>query len=279
VNQKVLEFAKANVKPGASKLEFTERVEAIAIKEGIKHAFPLNVSVNEMAAHFTPSINDELVFGENDLVKIDSGVHDDGYIADAAVTVDLSGENGKLVEASREALKNAISIIKDGITTKEIGKTIEETITSYGFKPIENLTGHVMDRYNLHAGISIPNISVGYAHELKEGDVVAIEPFATPGRGRVNEMKRVEIFRYLMDRPLRMKEAREMLVYIKENFSMLPFAERWLMKKFSSKFALQELVRSNALKTYPILKEMTGALVSQAEHTVIVTKDSCEVTT
>jgi methionyl aminopeptidase len=267
------------VKPGVSVLEFTEKVEAIALKEGLKHAFPLNVSINEMAAHYTPSIDDERVFEDNDVVKIDSGVHKDGFIADAAVTVDLSGENGKLVEAAEEALSNAISIIRAGVTTKELGKTIEETITGYGFRPIENLTGHVMGQYDLHAGISIPNIAVGYAHELKEGDVVAIEPFATPGRGRVNEMKRVEIFMYLKDRPLRNSEARQMLAYIKENFGTLPFAERWLMKKFSSKFALQELVKKDALKSYPILKEITGALVSQAEHTVIVTKDSCEVTT
>lgn len=251
----------------------------MVLKEGMKLAFPLNVSVNEMAAHYTPSIDDERVFGEKDIVKIDSGVHKDGYIADAAVTVDLSGENGKLIEAAEEALENAVSVIRAGVTTKEIGKTIEDTIVKYGFRPIENLTGHVLGRYDLHAGISIPNISVDYAHELKEGDVVAIEPFATPGRGKVNEMKRVEIFGYLRDRPLRLKEAREMLAYIKENFSTLPFAERWLMKKFSSKFALQELVRSEALRTYPILKEVSGAIVSQAEHTVMVKKDSCEVTT
>lgn len=281
-NKKILETAKKKVKVGAKLLDVAEELEGMAREEGLGLAFPINISINEAAAHDTPSIDDERVFEEKDLIKIDSGIHSNGYIADSAITIDLSGENGKLIEASIEALNNAISILRDGVNISDIGKEIESTINRYGFRPIENLTGHVMARYNLHAGVSIPNISLNLSHTLNEGDVIAIEPFVTPGKGKVNDGPRVEIFMYQKDRPLRSKEAREMLSYIKEKFLTLPFAERWLMKKFEGmkyRIGLQELVRSGSIKTYPILKEVSGNLVSQAEHTIIIQKEGCEVTT
>ncbi len=271
------------IKPGASLYEIAEFVEKRTVELGGKPAFPCNLSINEIAAHYTPYNGDETILKEGDYLKVDLGVHVDGYIADTAFTVRVGMEEDDLIEASKEALENAISVIKAGVKINEVGKVIEETIRGYGFNPIVNLSGHVIERYKLHTGISIPNIYRPHDnYELKEGDVVAIEPFATTGAGQVIEAPPTLIYMYIRNRPVRLPQARSLLNYVKKNFSTLPFAYRWvqnLMPEAQVKLALLQLEKAGALYGYPVLKEIRGGLVSQAEHTVIVEKEGVLITT
>jgi methionyl aminopeptidase len=263
-------------------VETAELIEGWIIAKEAKPAFPVNISINENAAHYTPSIDEQTVFGEKNVIKIDIGTHVDGFIGDIAYTIDLSGENGKLIEASQEALNNALSIIKAGAETWKIGEVVEETIKKFGFKPIENLSGHMLKQYDLHAGISIPNIKTMHSYELEEGMVLAIEPFASTGNGRITESRRTDIFCYEKDILTRNKDAREMLSFVKNEYKTLHFAERWLAKKydkFKLSIALRELSSREALLSFPVLHDVAGSLVSQAEVTVIVEKDSCKVLT
>jgi len=279
----VLQETKPLIKPGAKLLEIAEAAEAKIREKGAKPAFPANISINEVAAHFTPEDDSTAVIGEKDIVKLDVGVHVDGFIGDNALTVDLSNENGKLVEAAEKALDAAICTIHSGVKIGDVGAEVEAAIKGYGYKPIENLTGHSLGEYELHAGVEIPNIGNKDPTQLSEGMVIAIEPFATNGEGRVSESPDVEIFSFSEKIPVRMRESRRLLNYAEENFHTLPFAERWLSKDFRSKLllhaALKELVFSAALKQYPILKESGKGLVSQAEVTVVVEKDAARVLT
>jgi len=273
----VKEGAIERVKEGALLLEVAEFVEQSIREKGAEPAFPCNISRNEEAAHATPSIDDETVFGK-DLVKIDIGLHVDGYIADSAVTVDLTGgENAELVGAAEAALNAAIKIIRDGISTAEIGDVIENAIRERGYKPVVNLSGHGLARYNAHTPPTIPNVRYEHGVVLKENDVVAIEPFATDGAGKVVEGGTVEIYGLLKAKPVRVSEAKKLLKEI-EKYQGLPFAKRWLPRERLD-LALRTLKNAGALREYPVLREEGGGLVSQAEHTVIVTKDGCEVTT
>ncbi|ACS90554.1 Methionine aminopeptidase [Thermococcus sibiricus MM 739] len=271
------------IKPGTSLYEIAEFVEKRTVELGGKPAFPCNLSINEIAAHYTPYDGDKVVLKEGDYLKVDLGVHVDGYIADTAFTVRVGMEEDDLIEASKEALENAIAVIKAGVKINEIGKVIEETIRGHGFNPIVNLSGHVIERYKLHTGISIPNIYRPHDnYELKEGDIVAIEPFATTGAGQVIETPPTLIYMYIRDRPVRLPQARTLLSYVKKNFSTLPFAYRWvqnLMPEVQLKLALIQLEKVGAFYGYPILKEIKGGIVSQAEHTVIVEEDGVLVTT
>jgi len=279
----VIAEGKRLAKPGVKLLELAERLESIIQEKGGKPAFPVNLSLNEAAAHYTPSADDEAVIGEKDVLKIDVGVHVDGFIGDTAVTLDFSCEKGKLVEASERALEAALSVLRAGARTSDVGEAIEREISTAGFRPIENLTGHSLARYNLHAGIEIPNIKTPYSTELKEGDVIAIEPFATDGAGRVGEGTRVEIFSLREPRPVRLREARRLLAYIEENYKTLPFAERWLSREFKQKVllgsALRELALNGCIHQYPVLKEVKKGTVSQFEVTVVIEKDSARILT
>ncbi len=286
---RIMEEGIEKIEEGAKLLDLANFVEREIEARGAKPAFPVNISVNYIAAHYSPQAWDESVFKKGDLVKLDIGVHVDGYIADIARSTIVGGggsteqnDLNKLIEASKKALDNAIKVIKPGIKTNEVGEVIENTIKKMGFMPISNLTGHKLARWNLHSGTVIPNIKTRHGDTINEGDVYAIEPFATDGFGRVVDDPNAIIFRYLEDRPLRMKEARDILKYVRENYKTLPFAERWisgLVPRFRLNHALRQLAHTKAIYSYHILKEKNRGIVSQAEHTVIVTESGCEITT
>ncbi len=259
---------------GESLLKVAEFTENLIHEKGGEPAFPVNISRNDEAAHSTPSFNDKAVFG-NDMVKLDIGVHIDGYIADTAITVDLSG-NPKLVEAANAALEEAIKFIHSGVNTSDIGGVIEDTIGSFGFKPISNLTGHGLAQYIQHAPPAIPNKRMPGGVILETGDIVAIEPFATNGAGRIRNAGNAEIYHIVSNRPVRHPSARALMQDL-EKYKTLPFAKRWLGERVD--FAIIQLVKAQIIQAYPILKEVQGGLISQAEHTIIITEDGCEVIT
>jgi methionyl aminopeptidase len=264
------------VEVGASHLDIAEYAEDRIRELGGEPAFPVNISIDEEAAHATPGVDDETTFGE-EMINLDIGVHVDGWLADTAVTVDLSG-NPELAEAPAEALDAALEVIEPGVETGAIGAEIEDVIEGYGYNPVVNLTGHGLGHWEQHTEPTIPNRSVSQGTTLEVGDVVAIEPFATNGTGKVTEGSDEEIYALEREGSVRNRAARKALDQITEQFRTLPFATRWLDSR-RPKMALRRLQSQDIVHGYPVLKEDDGNLVSQKEHTIIVTPDGCEVTT
>ena len=273
---KILRDGAKEIRIGTSYLNIVESIESRVIEEGAALAFPLNLSLNEDAAHDTASPGDIRIFARGDVAKLDLGVQVDGYIADTATTIDL-GVNSLLVEASRQALEAAISIIRPGVTAGDLGMAVQTAIESRGYRPISNLTGHGLDQYVLHRSPTIPNIGINGGVVLEEGMVFAIEPFATTGSGHVMEKTRKEIYSQISQKPVRIPAGRAILEQIRDRRG-LPFSRRWLKEKRTD-LALPTLIRSQVLHVYPVLSDIPGSLVSQAEHTIIVTADGCIVTT
>ncbi len=265
-----LEFGKGLVKVDASLLEVAEKIEEKITSLGGKPAFPVNLSINQIAAHYTPYPEDKTIFKENEVVKIDVGVHVEGAIGDTACTVDL-GSNKELVEASNKALNEALKMFTPGTKIGEIGRTIQRTIQEYKLTPIVNLSGHLVEEYKLHAGLTIPNYDNGDKTTLEEGQVFAVEPFATNGEGKITEGRPSGIYRLNNVRQVRDPKIRKIIQFIAEEYKELPFAKRWIVKKFpNANFALALLENQGILNQYPQLPERTKGLVSQAEHTVVV---------
>ncbi len=259
-------------KAGMRILDIAERIEAKIMGMGGRPAFPVNISINDITAHYTPSANDQRVVERGDLVKIDVGAHVDGYIGDMAFTCCTDPDN-PLVRCARKALDAGIKVIEPGVTVAEISHAIEETVSKAGLGVIVNLTGHTLDKYVFHGSPSIPNTKNNSAHRFNEGDVIALEPFVTEKKSFVKESGPVEIFRYLQDRPVRLAEARKILALARDEYGKLPFAKRWLLKQFSPikvALALRQLEASYALERYPVLREAGGRPVAQAEDTIIV---------
>lgn len=265
-------------------IEICEKAEGLIRKKGGKPAFPCNVSLNEIAAHYTSPLNDDKRIPKKSVVKVDIGVHVDGYVTDTAVTICFNPEYESLVETAERALKVAIDNINPGMSTSKLGTIIEKTIKSRGFKPISNLTGHQVGRYLVHAGTSIPNISQLSFSKIMLGEVYAIEPFVTipNAAGRVESGEEVTIFRFFKSKSLKNPYAKKLLKYIEENFRTLPFTERWLRNVVPNEHyreAFRELLSSKALTGYPIFIEVSRKPVAQAEHTVLIVEGGCVVLT
>ena len=269
------EYSAKNLKVGDNLFEFAEKVEEKIIKKGGFPAFPINLSVNDVAAHYTPAFESEDILGENDVMKVDIGVHVDGYICDSAQTIDYGNNHKEMVEASSQALEEAIKLVEKNSTIGEMGKKIEETIKGKGFKPIQNLSGHGVQQYDAHTYPTIPNIDNNDSKELEDDMVIAIEPFATNGEGFVKEGAQAEIFQLEEKKGVRSMEARKLLDFIDENYGTLPFAERWVQRdlkisEFGRKVGLRELMQKKCITAFPLLKEQEGSIVTQKETTLVL---------
>ena len=291
---KIRTDASKMIKEGCLVLDLVEYVESEILKQDAEIAFPCNVSINEIAAHYTSPANDKTVIHAGDLVKLDLGAMINGCIADSAVTVMAEGniderfsqdqinENQELIEASAAGLEAAIATVRAGVELNKIGAAVHEAISDFDFNPIFNLMGHSLEQYNLHAGISVPNYDNNDTFKLDEGQAVAIEPFATTGIGHVNDAPGHYIYSYMANKPFRMKSTQKVLTYIQNNNQYVPFSGRWITDKFGERrggIALKQLSDAMAIYPYAPLKEKKDCFVSQKEHTLIVEKEGCTVTT
>ena len=266
IASKVKEFIRPRVRPDVKLREICDSVEAEIRTRGSRPAFPCNVCVNEIAAHYTAVPDDPQVIPAGGLVKIDLGVHIDGFIVDTALTVNLSPTDAGVVACAEDALKKGISRIRLGAKLEDVGSVIETSVRSRGFKVIKNLTGHQIDRFNLHAGLSVPNVeNSGLRRTIDREMVLAIEPFVTYsyGAGQVVEAHTSTIFKLKKS-----WSAHEKSSEIYAQFDGLPFCARWLPSSFS-----RTSVQPGLLQSFPILYEKMRAPVAQAEDTVLVLSD------
>lgn len=272
------------VREGMPVLEVCEEVERRIVEHGARPAFPCNVCVNEVAAHYTSPPKDETVIPRSSVVKVDIGVHVDGYIADTATTVCFNPDHEDMVRAAEEALRRGVATVRHGVSVSRIGGAVESAVKQRGFKPIWNLSGHQVARYMIHTGKSIPNVARMDEAKVASGDVLALEPFVTllTGRGEVATADEAYIFRFQKERSVKDVRARKLLEFIKPQYRTLPFAERWLWKSLPAEDyqpVFFQLLDSKSLMAYSVLIEASKCVVAQAEHTVLVKDDGCEVLT
>ena len=248
------------VKEGKRLLDFAEELEQEILSQEAVPAFPCNIGRNEVGAHYTPVPSDSSEFSSGDLVKVDFGLHLDGYIVDIAFSVALSSVDQKLVDAADESLRTVVEKLRVEDRILEVGKLVEGVSERYGFKVIDNLQGHEVRRYQLHAGLSVPNVSNLDGRTFHDGMAVAIEPFLTYGfgAGHVKEINLTTIFKS----PNPSKGDRRSTL---SSFNGLPICERWLTK-LPSNTSRRDLEQ---LRGYPVLVEEKGAPVAQAETTLL----------
>ncbi|MBC8405104.1 MAG: type II methionyl aminopeptidase [Planctomycetes bacterium] len=272
------------IKPGVLLREVVEKVEGFIVSQGAGMAFPAQTSRNHIAAHYCCHPTDSTEFEKEDVVKIDIGVEVDGYVADNAQTKYL-GENPhwkQLIQASADGLAAAIETVGPGVQVRQISTAIENAIKAQGFRPVYNLTGHGVARWRVHTSPQIPaSPDSGDKFELRPGMVIAIEPFATDGRGQVTEHGRGEVF-MMRKAPRKMKQIDEDVWAVIEGMNGLPFARRTFgsMAKDAVESTITRLIRTGCLSVYPPLVDPDPKVrIAQTEHTMIVTDNGCEVIT
>ena len=267
------------VDEGVKLYDVAQEVEGYIRSKGCGLAFPCNISINEIAAHYTPCVNDTKVFQKGDVVKVDCGAHLDGYVGDTAGTVEVGTKRYRsLIDASKHARDTVAEFVGAGTPINEIGRAVERSMNQEGFRPITNLCGHQIKQYNLHAGVSIPNYNDGNTDRLKLGMIVAIEPFATNGEGIVLNGPPGNIVRILRERKLEDPKAQEFFEYARAEFRAFPFCARSCDFPDAEKY-VKILLRHGVLSSYALLIEAKKGIVSQHEHTFYIIGERAEVTT
>jgi methionyl aminopeptidase len=272
-------LAKKKAKPGVSLYDLGTTIDKFIEEQGAKPAWPTNLSIDHEAAHNTYSKEEDITLSEENVLKIDIGVMIDGYISDSAQTVVFQEKHEPLKNASYQALKRSKEFLEKNYSSariSDVGKIIEDTILEFGYKPINNLSGHFLGRYKTHDYPSIPNIYTDFDVKFSEFENnFAIEPFASTGTGFVNEGAVLRIFTFLEEKPIRDPKARKLIDEIK-SYQGVQFLEDWVGKDltaFEKKFALRELLRAQIIEGYPVLVDKKGSYVSQTETTFIITEE------
>ena len=265
-------------------LDVCEEVEGKIRELGAGPAFPCNVGINEVAAHYTSPWDDSGLVPDGSIVKVDFGVELDGFATDTAIAISLNPRYDSMIVAAEAALQAALAAIAPGRKLSDIGTVVETSIERYGFQPIRNLTGHKIDRYNLHAGKSVPNVSGIESGRFEVGEVYAVEPFVTvkSAEGAVKDGEAAYIYRFVKTKGVKSKDAAQLIAYIKDTYKSLPFASRWVHNSWKDgdvTQAFEELISLRCVAGYPVLVEASGQPIAQAEHTIVVTENGCRVLT
>ncbi len=284
-----LKLAYQICRPGTNMGDLANVLESDILAQGADGlSFPANIGLDENAAHYSPVIQDPNILPDHGLVKIDLGSHVDGYIADAAVTINLGNDGGvheTLIKAAKEALYGAIGIAKPGVSVKTIGAMIQTQIEKYkGLSPISNLGGHRVSQWDLHGAPFIPNVGSGQEnYVLKEGDQLAFEPFTTNGYGAIKNGKDITIFevKNIHKKKNLPQKDRFRLKKFKEKFGVFPFSPRWVdfIPEDQVNAVISKYHRQGILQGYNVFVERAQGMVAQHEHTLLITKEGAIPTT
>eukprot|EP01133_Synstelium_polycarpum_P005654 gene5654-6524_t len=296
-HRQVRKYVHSIIKPGLPLLELVESLEnasktllkANGLKSGI--AFPTGLSLNHIAAHWTPSTGDKTVLGYDDVMKVDFGTHVNGYIVDCAFTVNLNPKFDPLRLAVQDATNTGIREAGIDVRLCDIGAAIQEVMESkeielngktYPIKSVRNLNGHSISQYVIHAGKTVPIVKGGEQVKMEEGEFYAIETFGSTGRGLVIEDLETSHYMKVHDAPhstIRLQKSKQLFQHITKNYGTLCFARRWLDQAGEDKhiLSLRNLCDLGLVQAYPPLCDIRGSYVAQYEHTLVLRPNCKEV--
>ncbi|KAK0554580.1 Methionine aminopeptidase 2 [Tilletia horrida] len=291
VHRQVRAYARRSIKPGmtmteiANLIEDTNRalVEGDGLEAGI--GFPTGLSLNEVAAHYTPNAGDKRVLQQGDVLKVDIGVHVQGRIVDSAFTLTFEDKWNPLLDAVKAATNAGIAAAGIDARLGEIGAVIQEVMESHEFeadgklqhvKCVQNLQGHSINPYVIHGGKSVPIVAQPNNNiKMEEGETYAIETFGSTGRGYVVDSGECSHYARRTHPPqttLRVASARTLLNTINKNFGTIPFCRRYLDRLGEKNYllGLKHLVQAGIVQDYPPLADEPGSMTAQFEHTIML---------
>ncbi|KAI4712267.1 hypothetical protein J4E89_002533 [Alternaria sp. Ai002NY15] len=305
VHRQVRQYIQTIAKPGASLTHIAEEIDdsvrtlvghqGLETGDGLKAglAFPTGLCLNNIGAHWTPNAGAKEVFlQQDDVLKIDFGVHVNGRIVDSAFTVAANPIYDNLLASVKAATNTGLKEAGIDARIDHICEMIQEVMESYEVelkgktipvKAVRNITGHNILRYRIHGDKQVPFVKTKTSQRMEEGDIFAIETFGSTGKAYLHDD--VGVYGYgrnehVSAAGLHHSSARSLLKTIDENFGTLVFARRQLerlpgVEKYH--LGMRTLVNSGIVQAYAPLVDVPGSFIAQFEHTVLLRPNCKEI--
>ncbi|KAK2593073.1 hypothetical protein QQS21_009239 [Conoideocrella luteorostrata] len=305
IHRQVRKWVRTSVKPGQTLTEI-----AIGIEDGVRAllgnagletgrslqsgmGFPTGLALNNCVAHYTPNPGQkDIVLQHQDVMKVDFGVHINGWIVDSAFTMSFDPTYDNLLAAVKDATNTGIKQAGIDVRISDVSAAIQEAMESYEVeirgkvypvKPVRNLCGHDIKHYRIHGEKTIPFIKNTIQTKMEEGEIFAIETFGTTGRGYIRDGQGIYGYGLSHDAPdrvsLPLNSANRLYNTIKENFSSLVFCRRYLERLGCERYlaGLNYLVSNGILEDHLPLMDVPGSYSAQFEHTILLRESQKEV--
>jgi curved DNA binding protein len=283
-------MADAMVTEECGKVHSKGRARVDPVDKGV--AFPFCVSVNHVVGHNSPEGNDEQILEEGDLVKLDLGVHIDGFIAVVANTVvatsdpatPITGRKADVLMAVTVAAEAALNAIKPGATNNEITALFERAANGFGVNVVEGVLSHQMKRHVIDANKVILSKEThdqkAEEEEIEELDVWGIDIIMSTGEGKPREIDELKttIYKHQVDQSynLKMKASREIFSQVTGDHPTLPFTLRQYEGNSRARLGMKECIGHDLFTNYPVLEEREGDFVAHAKFTVLLTEEGVQ---
>ncbi|XP_028402971.1 proliferation-associated protein 2G4-like [Dendronephthya gigantea] len=255
------------------------------MKKGV--AFPTCVSVNNCVCHFTPLTTDpDIEIKNGDLVKIDLGVHIDGYVAVIGHTIvvgaskdnKIKGRQADVLLAAYHTSELVHRTVKPSEENYTITDYIQKVTEDFNCKPIEGMLSHQLKRNVIDGEKSIiqnPNEGQKKEHEKCEFDVhevYAIDILVSTGDGKAKEKDtRTTVYKRTPNMySLKMKTSRVFFSEVCNKFTMMPFTLRAFEDEKQARLGVVECVKHGLLEPYNVLWEKEGEYVAQFKFTLLL---------
>mmetsp|Transcript_54845 Transcript_54845/g.63068 ORF Transcript_54845/g.63068 Transcript_54845/m.63068 type:complete len:387 (-) Transcript_54845:216-1376(-) len=255
------------------------------LEKGI--AFPTCLSVNEICGHFSPLRSEPCALKEGDLVKIDLGVHIDGFISITAHTIVVSekadavveGRKADVIHAAYNALQVALRLLKPGQKNNDVTEHIAKVVESYKCNPVEGVLSHELKKHLIDGNNCIINKATFDQkvddYEFQVNEVYGLDIIASTGEGKPRETEvRCTVYKRAIEKAysLKLKASRQFFSELNERYPTLAFSMRSFEDETVAKLAVNECVKHELLHAYPVLAEKEGELVAQFKYTVMILK-------
>lgn len=260
------------------------------IEKGV--AFPTCISVNNTVGHFSPLPEDATVLKDGDVLKIDLGVHIDGWIAVQAQTIlvqesfdsPIAGRAADAIQAARTAFEVALRLIRPGKKVSDVAGALSKVVEDFGCNLVEGVMSHQMKQFVIDGNKCVlnrptPEHKVEDA-EFEENEVYAVDIVVSTGEGkpRVLDEKETTVYKRAIDMEykLKLKASRAVFSEINKKYPAMPFTVRALLTDGDSdlqkqlRLGLVECLNHGLLHPYPVLHEKTGEFIAQMKGTVLL---------
>ncbi|KAJ5364014.1 Methionine aminopeptidase [Penicillium cataractarum] len=305
VHRQVRRWTQETARPGKTLTEIAEGIDdgvrALLDNDGLAPGaglvsglgFPTGLALNNCVAHYTPNPGQkEIVLQSSDVMKVDFGVHINGWIVDSAFTMSFDPTYDNLLAAVKESTNTGIKNAGIDVRISDVSAAIQEVMESYEVeingktypvKPVRNLSGHNIKQYQIHGGKSIPFVKTKDQTKMEEGEIFACETFGSTGRGSIIDGPGVYGYGKDPFAPKRftshLASARSLYQKINENFGTLVFCRRYLERLGVERYlaGMNNLVSQGVVEMYPPLMDIEGSYSAQFEHTFLLRESGKEI--